>query len=257
MRGTTPLPPVGPVEPAGPALREIAGWIAERLRGSEQAPSIEAAVLTGSVLCGDASSRSSDIDLSLFVRDDPADPEWIAFARRLRAGIPDLSVHIDRLAGFADRAPLLACRLRAEQLPLLGRIGEAELPWPSVRCLRSAGLIWAQQTANQVQQRLIREDLRVADPLALAWQCSKLCLDALRFRLLVRGGRTTDAPALVARVTAHPPLAAGWGDAFLVMYDIAREFRPPPADPSRAAALHVAVAIAAVRGAQDELTKAG
>jgi hypothetical protein len=236
-------------EPAGPALEEVASWLTRALQGEA---GIDAAVLTGSALEPASLTRFSDIDLLILAQRDEEDERWLALARRLRGGIPRLLVHVDRLDGLAERAPLLSCRILREQVIVAGRLDEERLHWPPLERIWASGRYWAQQAVAMLWERWLTLDPG-ADPLREAAFASKVAIDALRYRELARGGRETRALALLHRARTDPELAQPWLMDLVEAFEVARELRPPPITGPQAAERGLAAALRCVRGVAAEL----
>lgn len=210
-------------EPDGPDLPALARWLQDRLAMER---GIECAVLTGSALDADATTRFSDIDLVLFLQDDLSDPRWINLAQQLRLRVPKLAVNIDRLSSLPSRSPLVACRLLSEQFPVVGRLDS--LDWPTKDDLRREGRLWAQQTAAMLWHQLSSPEMKVSDPIREAWVAAKCGLNALRYRYLLCGGFET-APSAVIRRALQERERLPWLDDLIEAFDVAREHKPPPA----------------------------
>jgi phenylacetate-coenzyme A ligase PaaK-like adenylate-forming protein len=233
-------------EPEGPSPQEIAAWLQREL---EPHTDIEAAVITGSSLDPEATTRFSDVDLVLLVRGEVDHPAWVELARYLRRHVPRLRVNVDRLQDLSARAPLLACRLLTEQLRVLGRLGLAQLPWPRAEDLHREAELWRQGAGAVLFSRLVDPDTTGRDPLEEAWIASRYGLDALRYHYIARGSRQTAARTVVG--LALRDRSAGWsGLSDLVeAYDVAREHKPPPPIRSGAAERYLEAALACVRTA--------
>lgn len=216
-------------EPDGPHLADLAGWLRDALAEER---GIECAILTGSSLDPDATSRFSDIDLALFLKEDVSDPRWIKLARRLRVYVPKLSVNIDRLDDLPRRAPLVTCRLLREQFPVVGRLDSDVLGWPSKDDLRSEGRLWAQQAAAALWHQLTSPPVKASDPVREAWVAAKYGLNALRYRYLVRGELET-APLSVITRALRDRDRLPWLDDLIEAFDVAREHRPPSPTPEQ------------------------
>lgn len=209
-------------ERCGLDLTVLVDWLRERLAREQ---GIEYAVLTGSALDPDATTRFSDIDLVLFLQGDVREPRWINLAQQLRSIVPKLSVNVDRLIDLPQRAPLITCRLLSEQLPVLGRLDL--LAWPSKDDLRREGQLWAQQAAAVLWHQLTSPMIKVLDPVREAWIATKFGLNALRYRYLVCGGLETASSAIIKRALQDKE-SSPWLDDLIEAFDIARELKPPP-----------------------------
>jgi hypothetical protein len=231
-------------EPDWPAPQEVAAWLRREL---EPHKDIEAAVITGSSLDPEATTRFSDIDLVLLVRGKIHYPVWVELARYLRGRLPQLRVNIDRLDHLSARAPLLTCRLLTEQLVVLGRLGLARLPWPRVDDLQREAELWRQGAGAILFSRLVDPDATSRDPLKEAWIASRYGLDALRYHYLTRGLQETAARTVVSLALGDRNAGWTWLSDLVEAYDVAREHRPPPPLGSGAAERYVEATLACVR----------
>lgn len=213
-------------EPEGPSPETIAEWLAAVLR---ETSGIRFAALTGSCLDPTFTSRHSDYDLVLLVDETGSHRLWLPLARTLTDRFPRLSVNVDRLKDLSRRAPLAACRLRREQIPLIGQLNERNCPWPAAEDLRLQGLFWSQEAAAAVWQILTTLSDAPDDPIFEAWRAAKLALNSLRFRYLFAGERETSARWLLTRVRADARLDPRWALDFQETFEVAAEHRPPPA----------------------------
>ncbi|UZJ33164.1 hypothetical protein [Streptomyces endophytica] len=235
-----PVAEPGPVRPAFLPPTDIAAWARDVLRDR---PGVLAAVLTGSALDPAAVSRFSDIDITVVIDDDPCQERWYALAAAMNRHLATLRVNITEPAGPA-RAPLVACRLLAERLPILGTLEEAGLTWPAVPEVVGEARFWAQNAESVLWTRLTAADRQRTDPVRDAWLASRFCLDALRYRLLSEGVRVTAAREVLCRAQEFGmPNAQGVRHAFAV----GREHRPPPAPGSPEADEFLRVALVCVR----------
>lgn len=225
-------------EPDGPDLADLSCWLRDRLSRER---GIECAILTGSALNPDATTRFSDIDLVLFLREDESDPRWTSLARQLRQSVPKLAVNVDRLVDLARRAPLFTCRLLNEHLPVLGRLDRDALRWPSQNDLRREGRLWAQQAAAALWHQLTSPEGKAVDPIREAWVSAKYGLNALRYRYLVSGKVETAPLAVIERALLERE-SLPWLDDLIESFDIAREHRPPPPSTPENSRLYFAAA---------------
>jgi len=229
--------------PGGPDVGAIARWLRVRLA---HAASIDAAVLTGSALDPEATTRFSDLDLVVLVDGDPTHPRWLALARDLGAHVPSLAVAVDTRAGLSGRAPLLTCRLLCEQMVVAGRLDGATLAWPAPADVRAQAGFWAQDAIALLWQRLTHLP-EPADPLREAALAGKLAIDALRFRYLVQGARETAARAVLARAAGDTTWGTPWLADLVGTLEVAREHQPPPADAPRSIVASLTTALVCVR----------
>jgi phenylacetate-CoA ligase len=222
-------------EPAGPSTAEIAAWLKDEIAGW---PRVEAAVITGSYLDPEATTRFSDIDVVVLLDEVVYERDgwtFVPLVRELRRRLPSLRLTLDILEALPDRAPLLACRLLQEQFPVLGTVNTENLPWPRVETLRLHGKSWAQNAHAGLWDRLTDPTLARGDPLRTAWLAAKQSLDALRYLYLVRGERATAARDVLAMAMDDHSRDRTWINAVAEAFDVAREHRPPP-DPASAPA---------------------
>jgi phenylacetate-coenzyme A ligase PaaK-like adenylate-forming protein len=214
-------------EPIAPPIEALREWLRESLTSVE---GIVAAALFGSAVDARNNSRFSDIDLSLFVAGDPWSGRWFDMARQLRGRIPRLVVHVDTLPDFEVRAPLVACRLLSENVPVIGSLA-GHLPWPDVTDIRRAGVHWAQSTLTMLWLQA-SSAAGVADnqPLRL-WLYFKICLDALRYRYLSKGERATATHDVYSAAMRDESLPPAWRSGFSRVRLRALELEPPDRDP--------------------------
>jgi hypothetical protein len=214
----------GPTEPEGPGIDEVARWLKGRLSHES---GIDLAALIGSALDPESTTRFSDLDVVILVHGDPAEPRWMALYRSLRESLPKLSANFDRAGALEQRAPLVACRLLSEGRTLIGSLGEWLVPWPAAEVLRSYGVFWAQDAIAALWHRLAAVGRRSSDPIHEAWLASKYCLDALRLRHLLQGGRSTRARDVVAAARVDAELRLPWFEIFIEALSVSREHQPP------------------------------
>ena len=232
-------------EPEGPGTAEVVEWLRRNLLPE---PGIEVAVLIGSGLDVEATTRFSDLDLVVLVHGDPAEARWMRVFRGLKAGIPRLSANFDRSESLGRRAPLLACRLLSEGLPVVGALDERILPRPTPEDLRAFATFWAQDSWATLWHRLGHLDGRGSDPLREAWLAAKYCLDAWRLRYLLRGRRATAARDVLAEAQADPELQYPWREVVLEAIEVSREHRPPLRPNPEAPHAYLYAALSCVRG---------
>lgn len=234
------------VEPDGLEATAIQEWLKRRLAGLEGGSGIQCAVLTGSALDPESSSRFSDVDLVILVHDEPVDPRWIELSKELRVHLPTLSVNVDQLAGLSRRAPLTACRLLCEQLPVIGSLDATVLAWPSAEDLKAQGRLWAQDAFAVLWHKLTSPAKMGTDPLPDAWLASKYALNALRYYYLSRGGKITAARDIISRAMQDRD-SLPWLDDLLESFDVARELRPPPIPTAETVGRYLAAALFCIR----------
>jgi phenylacetate-coenzyme A ligase PaaK-like adenylate-forming protein len=239
-----------PAEPAGPDPSDVARWLQTVL---EKEKDVDAAVLTGSALDPEATTRFSDLDLVLLIRGDPGHVHWLELSHRIRRHVPMLSVSLDTLIDLPRRAPLIACRLLREQIPVRGRVDESSLAWPSVQDLRAQARFWAQDATARLWQRLSTLDRAIPDPLREAWLAGKFGLDALRYHYLILGERETAARAVLRRAQLDPAFAGPGLTDLLHSLEVAREHRPPPLSVPDAVVRSLSAALSCVRSLSAEL----
>jgi phenylacetate-CoA ligase len=237
----------------GPDTDELSEWLRDEL---QRYGDIEVAVLTGSVLDRTSVSRFSDIDLALFISGDPWAERWLHLAQELRAAVPTLSTHVDRLAGLPIRAPLFACRLQCEHLPIVGGLDESCLTWPSSHDIRRAGILWAQSTLASLWSRSLEAGIESVSPITESWTCYKLCLDALRYRYLARSERSTAPGAVYIRASADAEIDRELRQQLTKLRSITLELEPPPRATSIVVAKSRLLAINFIRATQDFLSLA-
>lgn len=236
-------------EPDGPHLESIARW----LRGAlTDEGCIEHAVLTGSALNAETTSRFSDLDLVIFPKSDINDARWLTLAQRLRLHVPKLSINIDSLADLSRRAPLITCRLLKEQLPIIGCVDASVLPWPSLEELRMQGRFWAQEAEAILWHKLVQGKTAIIDPIGEAWFSVKYGLNALRYKYLTKGEMETSANAIITRSLQDEGISL-WVTDLLEAFDVAREHKPPPQATFEAVARYTAAALFCVRSVRLEL----
>ncbi|MEU7054986.1 hypothetical protein [Streptomyces sp. NPDC046197] len=238
--GGRPAARPGPGLPSLPDPQEVAHWAREMLAPEER---VVSAVLTGSALDAAATSRFSDIDMTVVVDGDPYDENWRSLATAMNRHVATLRVNVTQAAKVAQ-APLVACRLLAERHPVVGSLEEAGVRWPARHALVGEARFWAQNAESVLWTRLTSADRSRTDPLRDAWLASRYCLDALRYAFLLDGLRTT-AARQVLRLAAdrEVPHAEAIAQAFAV----GREHRPPPEAGSPEADRFLADALACVQ----------
>jgi phenylacetate-CoA ligase len=214
-------------EPVGPSPAEVAAWLAGELAELE---GMASAVLTGSYLDPEATTRFSDIDTVVLLKEGARDEDvapLLPLVRRLRGRLPALRVNVDLLQGLPERAPLLACRLLGEQLPVLGKVSPENLPWPSQETLLLHARVWVQEAQALVWTWLSDPSLAREDVLRSAWLAAKQSLEALRYRSVARGERVTAPRALLELARAERMRSWEWLDDVSEAFDVAREHVPP------------------------------
>ena len=203
--------------PHGPDTDGLAAWARTRLL---EVPGVEAAVLTGSVLSPETFTRYSDIDLSVIV-DDEEDPRWRSLAISMHRHITGLRVNVTTSSALAD-APLVRARLLSEHHPILGDL--SGIAWPKLEDLAGQARFWAQDAKAILWTQLTEPVSPAADPIRAAWLSARFALDALRYRYLCRGARTTvPEDMLVMAAAENAPTLTGIHTAL----DVATERRPP------------------------------
>jgi phenylacetate-coenzyme A ligase PaaK-like adenylate-forming protein len=222
-------------EPAGPSTPEVAAWLKDAIA---EWPGVEAAVITGSYLDPEATTRFSDIDVVILLDEVVYERDrwtFVPLVRELRSRLPSLRVSLDVLRALPDRAPLLACRLLEEQFPVLGTLSTRNLPWPRKETLRLHGRTWAQDTHAALWDRLTDPALDRSDLLRTAWHAAKQSVNALRYVYVVHGEHVTASRAVLSMAVDDHSRDWPWTDVVLEAFDVAREHRPPP-DPASAPA---------------------
>src|SRR5262249_44795443 len=146
----------------------------------------------------EAMTRFSDID-AVFLLAGPLGRPIVAgtCAAASQLSVGGLKINVDILDGLSRRAPLLACRLLAEQLPIIGRLDQTNLPRPRAQDIQAEARYWSQNAAAALWTRATDSRLERSDPILLAWMASKYSLDALGFHLLLSGRIDTHARAVM------------------------------------------------------------
>jgi hypothetical protein len=235
-------------EPRGPDIEECSAWLKAELADY---PGLDVALLMGSFLDPDMTTRYSDIDLMLFVQ-QPADARWIECARKLKGSHTRLNVVIDSVRGFSRRAPMLTCRIIADRAVLIGDDILKRLRWPTATALRAESGFWAQQTAAILCQRMAGMQPTALNSVVESWMTAKNALDALRYRYLIRGHRSASSRSVLERATADSELNADVVASVIETVDLAREHRPPPRDERETVARGCLAALHLVRLLQAE-----
>lgn len=211
----TPQDPV-PLQPG-----EIARWARRQLAGEL---GIVAAVITGSSLDPSSTSQFSDIDITMLIDGCPEDRHWRELAVAMHRHMSGLRVNITNRVRLTD-APLVTCRLLAEQYPILGDIAECGVAWPTVNAIRQEARFWAEEARAVLWSRLTTSDRSGIDPLREAWLGAKHSINSLRYHYLAQGIRITAARSILEiALTDDYPNAVATQTAF----DIACEHRSPP-----------------------------
>ena len=233
-------------EPAGPSPPEVAAWLGDVLA---RRPGVEAAVLTGSYLDPEATTRFSDIDVVVLLEQSAGEAfdSSVPFVRELRVSVPLLRVNFDALRGLPDRAPLLSCRLLLEQFPVLGALSSDNLPWPSTDVIRRHGRFWVQEAEARLWSALTDPEVGRRDPLRTAWLAAKHSLDALRYLFLCRRERVTAARPVLARALTEGSPDWLWIGDVREAFDVAREHSPPPDAAGDGPARYLAAALLCLR----------
>jgi phenylacetate-coenzyme A ligase PaaK-like adenylate-forming protein len=237
-------------EPLGPNIRHVVDWLKQSL---ETECDIQAAVIIGSSLDPNLTTRFSDIDLIIFINGDLTSARWSELARHLKDQVPKLSPHVDTLSGLSSRAPLLACRILCEQLPVINRVEKTNLPWPSLETLRSHGIYYAQDTAAILWLKMLDLKRENLDYLKETWMVKKYYLDALRYLFLTRGIKKTDASSMIARAKTDEKIHGLWTVDLDEAIQVAQEFRPPPLDAQRFLKRYLNSALGCIRRIQTYL----
>ena len=212
-------------EPVGPDIATMAEWLRQRL---QDVPGIESAFLTGSCLDMSSTTRFSDIDANIMVKNDPDDQKWINLGRELKSHIPKLSINFDTVKGFSKRAPFVTVRLLGEQIPLIGRLDETILPRPSVESICLNGLYWTQDTIARISLRVAdAEQASSNDPIYESWLTAKWIFTSLRYKYVVSGEMNTATRAVLDRLQNDQDIPNSWKADFDQIVKISREILPP------------------------------
>ncbi len=239
-------------EPLDPSLVKLASWLRQQLFDEIQ---IDAAILTGSALDHRTTTRFSDIDLVVLVQNNPMDSYWIKVSRNLISHIPQLSINFDYIRGLSYRSPLLACRLLCEQIPVIGKVDEYILPWPKLENLRLQGLYWSQDTIGTLWLRLVNLKVLSMDPIREAWIATKLILEALRYRYLVRSEHETSSVCILNKLEKDIEIPDLWKRDLFDMFNVAREHLPPPLINSNIVEHYLQLALSYIRFIQIDLMR--
>lgn len=212
-------------EPMSPDIATIAEWLRQRL---QNVPGIEYACLTGSSLDMSSTTRFSDLDVNIMVKNDPDDQKWINLGRELKSHIPKLSINFDTVKGFSKRAPFVTVRLLSEQIPLIGRLDETILPRPSNESICLNGLYWTQDAIARISLRVAdAAQASSKDPIYESWLAAKWIFTSLRYKYVVSGERNTATKALLDRLQYDQDIPDTWKTDFDQIVKISREIFPP------------------------------
>jgi hypothetical protein len=206
-------------------------------------------VLTGSALNPTATTRFSDIDIEIVVRDAPNSPRWQELAKSLNRHLAGIRVTVSTPASLAE-SPLATCRLLAEHHPIIGDLGRCGIEWPTLADLTAAARFWAPTARAVLWTRLTSADRPGTDPVRDAWLAAKHAMDALRYHFLCRGSRITD-PQHVLRLATSTDVPNA--NKVQYTYDVAREHRPPPGPQSVAADEFLSTALSVVEWMRQQL----
>jgi hypothetical protein len=241
-------------EPAGPSADEVAAWLRSALTNWPGVKDVEAAVITGSYLDAEATTRFSDIDVVVLLQ-ETADFAWqrmVPLVARLRTQLPQVRVNVDSLSAVRTRAPLLACRLLQEQLPLVGELTTDNLPWPSIRSVRAYGKYWTQDAHALLWTWLTDPSLDRKDMLPTAWLAAKQSVEALRYHYLARGARVTASREILA-MAYEEQQDLPWLKDVAEAFDVAREHRPPPGPASSPSERYISASLSCLGFVRDGL----
>ncbi|MBM7077942.1 hypothetical protein [Micromonospora humida] len=217
----------------------VVRWLRDELADTQD---LLAACLTGSALDPAATSRFSDLDLTLVVGSDPVATRWRALATGLHERLPTLRVNVSTPADLADSA-LVTARLLAENRPVIGDLARCGIHFPTVGAASAEARLWAQTARAVLWTRATDPAPPGSDVLREAWLATKYTLDALRYFALAAGQRTTGAlTVLAAARTWHVPDYPTLVEAA----EVAREHRPPPADSAVCGRRYLEAALAVV-----------
>lgn len=213
-------------EPLGPEITAIAEWLRQRL---QNVSGIEYALLTGSSLDMSSTTRFSDIDMNIMVKNNPDDQVWIDLGRELKSRVPKLSINFDTVKGFSKRAPLLAVRLLSEQIPLFKALDESALPRPPSSSICLNGLYWTQETIAAISHRMTDTTKPTdKDPIFESWLAAKWIFTSLRYKYIVSGEKHTSTKIVLDRLQSDQDIPASWKTDFIQIVYISREIVPPP-----------------------------
>jgi hypothetical protein len=134
--------------------------------------------------------------------------------------IAGLRVNVTTSSALND-APLVRARLLSEHQPVLGDL--SGIAWPRLDDLAGQARFWVQD-AKAILWTQLTEPVSPSDPVRAAWLSARFALDALRYRYLCRGARTTVPTDMFVMATAeNAPTLTGIRTAL----DVATERRPP------------------------------
>lgn len=244
--------PILPAEPIGPDLSSIVEWLKKQLATESQ---IEAAIITGSSVEAKVLSRYSDIDLMIFVKNDPIDLHWLELSSYLKSFVPKLAINFDYLQDFSQHSALLSYRLLSEQIPVIGIIDRSNLPCPSFETLKTEGLHWCQDAAAMLWLRLVDTRKNKDDLIHEAWISTKFILEALRYRYLVLGGQDTLYCSIVSMMQADSGIPKKWKNAFIEAVDVAKELKPTPIIEDDVKESYLYLALLFIREVQKDLCR--
>jgi phenylacetate-coenzyme A ligase PaaK-like adenylate-forming protein len=211
-------------ENAGREVVSPAEWSTSRADWLNARPDVLCAVIGGSAADPPARHRDSDLDLIVFLRDRNTIGEWMWISGSLWREVPRLSVHVDVAEDLTTYAPLLAARLLDAHVHVAGAPLEKILRFPTEAELRAAAHYFSHDAAARVWDRITTIEPRLYDPIAESILISRIAIDALRYRHLLRGGRETRVDPLLASLANLPSELLS--DVRTIV-DIAREHRPP------------------------------
>jgi len=243
-------------EPAGPNAHEVAAWIRSALTNWPGVKDVEAAVITGSYLDAEATTRFSDIDVVVLLQETAGGFAWqriVALVARLRSQLPQVRVNVDSLSAVRTRAPLLVCRLLQEQLPLVGALTTDNLPWPSIGSVRAHGKYWTQDAHALLWTWLTDPSLERKDVLPTAWLAAKQSVEALRYHYLARGARVTASREILAMAREEEQQDLPWLEDVAEAFDVAREHRPPPGPASSPSKRYISASLSCLGFVRDGL----
>jgi len=247
-----PAPPSDSPRPATEALpesrRELSAGIAAWLRDRIPPEDAKAVVITGSSVNSATMTRFSDIDVTVFVDGDAARVAclWIDRIRALREEVPALRVIVESTRGLASRSPMVAARLRCEQLLVAGALPPQLTRWPRRSRLLRDARTWASQALPVVWHLLTAPDVESRDVVEVAYFAQKHIINACRYAHLINGGRVTQADEVVA-ARLQEMLSARHHANAVEAIRVARETAPAPPLGEGAATRYLSAASAAVR----------
>lgn len=190
---------------------------------------IDTALLTGSALTFNATTKFSDIDLSMITSDSAYLLPWLQLTARLKRSIPNLNCMCNERKDFELHFPLLTCRLIKEQIIVKGKF---DLKWPDIENIRIEAKHWLCNTATLIAHRLANTDFTSQNPIQEAWIAMKYTANALRYYYLLNGVQETAAQKIEALFAVDTTYSECLRKDIIKLFQIAREQIPPPSQSS-------------------------